>query len=181
VTTIVAKVTPTKVQIGSDSLVTATRKYSHPQMVKVVERGPYIIAGAGLSSFCDVIQHIWKPPAPIASDRADLYHFVISRVVPSMKDCLKNNDLKWDKDNDDDETQFAFLIAIGGEVFDIADDFAVCLDSDGIYGIGSGSSLAIGALKAGASIKKALEIAADKDPYTAAPFIYFEQERWTVK
>ena len=96
-----------------------------------------------------------------------------------MKDCFKQNDYKWDKDESDDETKFAFLIAIGGEVFDIADDFAVCLDADGIYGIGSGSSLAIGALKAGASIKKALEIAADKDPYTAGPFIYFEQEKWT--
>jgi len=177
VTTILAKITPTRVHIAADSLVTATRKYSHPQMAKIVERGPYIIAGAGESAACDIIQHIWKPPAPIAADRADLYHFIVSRVVPSMKQCFKDNDYKWDDDKDD-ETKFAFLIAIGGEVFDIADDFAVCLDSDGIYGIGSGSSLAIGALKAGASIKKALEIAADKDPYTAGPFIYFEQEKW---
>jgi ATP-dependent protease HslVU (ClpYQ) peptidase subunit len=178
VTTIIAKQTPTKLLIGADSLVTSVRKYSDPRMAKITERGQYLIAGAGESAACDIIQHIWKPPAPIAADRADLYHFVVSRVVPSMKACFKENDYKWDDDKDD-ETKFAFLIAVGGEAFDISDDFAVCLDADGIYGIGSGSSLAIGALKAGASIKKALEIAASKDPYTAAPFIYYEQEKWT--
>ena len=176
-TTIVAKTNATKVLFGTDSLVTATRKYTHPNMVKIVERGPYLIAGSGESAACDIIQHIWKPPTPITADRLDLYHFVISRVVPSMKDCFKNNDYKWDEK--DGETKFNFLIAIGGEIFDISDDFAVCIDIDGIYGIGSGSSIAIGALKAGASIKKALEIAADKDPYTGGPFYFYEQDKWT--
>ena len=73
-TTIAAKVTLTKAIIGSDSLVTSTRKYSHPQMVKVVERGQYLIAGAGLSSACDVIQHLWSPPNPTDKDKKDLYH-----------------------------------------------------------------------------------------------------------
>ena len=148
-------------------------------MVKVVERGQYLIAGSGLSSACDIIQHIWTPPKPQPSDKEDLYHFIISKVVPSMKLVFKENEYKWDEK--DEETKFAFLIAIGGEVFDIADDFAVCLDADGIYGIGSGSSLGIGALKAGVSMKKALEIAANKDPYTAAPFTYYEQAKWTSK
>lgn len=176
-TTIVGKVTPTKAVIGADSLVTSNRKYVHPQMVKVVERGQYIIAGAGLSSACDIIQHLWSPPNPTDKDKKDLYHFFASKVVPSMKRAFKDNDYKWDEDKDD-EGSFAFLIALGGQIFDISDDFAICLDIDGIYGIGSGSSLAIGALKAGASMKKALEIAANKDPYTAPPFMYYEQEKW---
>ena len=176
-TTIAAKVTSAKAIIGADSLVTSTRKYSHPQMVKVVERGQYLIAGAGLSAACDVIQHNWIPPTPTDKDKKDLYHFFASKVVPSMKRAFKDNDYKWDEDKDG-ETNFAFLIALGGEVFELADDLSICLDSDGIYGIGSGSSLAIGALKAGASMKKALEIAANKDPYTAPPFMYYEQERW---
>ena len=94
--------------------------------------------------------------------------------------CFKENDYKWE-DKDDDDTKFAFLLGVGGEVFDIADDFAVSLDSDGFYGIGSGSSLALGALKAGASMAEALAIAAEKDPYTAPPFIFMEQEKWISK
>jgi ATP-dependent protease HslVU (ClpYQ) peptidase subunit len=175
-TTIIAKVSKSKVEFGADSLVSSSRKYSHPNMVKIVERGPYLIAGSGLSAPCDIIQHIWKPPTPIQADRSDMYHFVISRVIPSMKDCFKYNEYKWDESNE--ETKFNFLLAIGGEVYDIGDDFAVCIDAGGIYGIGSGASFAVGALKAGATIEKALEIAAEIDPYTASPFHYYEQERW---
>lgn len=175
-TTIIAAQLPNKVLFGADSLVTSTRKYNHPRMVKISQRGQYIIAGSGLSSFCDVAQHIWNPPAPTAADKKDLYHFVIAKLIPSMKQCFKDNDLKLDDDKDED-TRFAFLIAIGGEVFDIADDFAVSLTSSGFYGVGSGSGLAIGALEAGASIEQALEIASRHDPYTAAPFLLMEQKK----
>jgi ATP-dependent protease HslVU (ClpYQ) peptidase subunit len=176
-TTIVAVQYEDKVKFGADSLITATRKYSHPRMAKITQRGQYLIAGAGESAACDIAQHIWVPPKPLVDDKKDLYHFMISRVVPSLKQCFKNNEYKWDS-GEDEEARFAFLIAIGGEVFDIADDFAVCMDSDGIYGIGSGSSLAIGALKSGATIAKSLSIAASKDPYTAPPFTYFTQNKW---
>lgn len=175
-TTIVARQFPDRVVIASDSLITGIRKYSHPRMTKITERNGYLIAGSGLSSFCDVAQHIWFPPEPTRQDRKDLYHFVISRVIPSLKQCFKDNDLKLE--DKDDEDRFNFLIAVGGEVFDIADDFAVSLDADGVYGVGSGSPLAIGAIKAGASMQTALEIAAEKDPYTAPPFIFREQKKY---
>jgi ATP-dependent protease HslVU (ClpYQ) peptidase subunit len=48
---------------------------------------------------------------------------------------------------------------------------------DGIYGIGSGSKYAIGALYAGADWQWALEIAAINDIYTASPFKYYEQNK----
>ena len=173
-TTIVAIQYEDQVVIGADSQVTATRKFSHPRMVKVSERGQYLIAGAGLSSACDIAQHIWIPPKPTVEDRKDLYHFMIAKVVPSLKQCFKDNDFRLEGDKDE-ETRFAFLIAIGGEVFDLADDFAVSLDDSGHYSIGSGSSLALGALAHGATIEEALEIAAKKDPYTSAPFYFYKQ------
>jgi len=173
-TTIVAIQYEDQVVIGADSQVTATRKFSHPRMVKVSERGQYLIAGAGLSSACDIAQHIWIPPKPTVEDRKDLYHFMIAKVVPSLKQCFKDNDFRLEGDKDE-ETRFAFLIAIGGEVFDLADDFAVSLDDSGYYSIGSGSSIALGALAHGATIEEALEIAAKKDPYTSAPFYFYKQ------
>ena len=175
-TTIVAKQYADKVVIGADSLVTASRKYSHPKMAKITERGQYLIAGAGLSAACDIAQHIFVPPKATAEDKKDLYHFMIARFIPALKQCFKDNDFKLE-DNDDSETRFGFLVAVNGELFDISDDFAVCLDTSGIYGIGSGASLGIGALKSGKSIRRALEIAAENDPYTAAPFLIMEQAR----
>lgn len=173
-TTIVAVQHKDKVVIGADSLVTSARKYNHPAMVKISERNHYLIAGAGEVAACDIAQHIWNPPTPTAEDRKDLYHFMIAKVIPSLKKAFKDNDYKWDKE-DDEETKFAFLIAVEGEVFDIADDFAVCLDSAGFYGIGSGSSVALGALRQGATIEDALKIAESVDPYTGSPFIFHTQ------
>jgi len=175
-TTIVAVQDKDGVRFGADSLVTATRKFNHPRMVKISQRGQYIIAGSGLSSYCDVAQHIWNPPSPTVGDKKDLYHFVISKVIPSLKQCFKDNDLKLEDDKEE-ETRFGFLIAVAGEVFDVGDDFAVSLDSSGIYGVGSGSSLAIGALSAGASLEWALKIASKYDPYTAEPFLFMEQKK----
>jgi ATP-dependent protease HslVU (ClpYQ) peptidase subunit len=175
-TTIVAVQYRDKVVIGADSLVTASRKYNHPAMVKISERNGYLIAGAGEVAACDIAQHIWIPPTPTTADKKDLYHFMIATVIPSLKKAFKDNDYKWEKE-DEEETKFAFLVAVNGEVFDIADDFAVCLDKSGFYGIGSGASAALGALRNGATIEESLKIAEAIDPYTGSPFLFHTQEK----
>ncbi len=116
---------------------------------------------------------IWQPPRPQGGEWSDLYHFMIAKVVPSLKACFKENEYKWDVE--DDESKFCFLIAIGGQVFELADDMSISLTDTGFYGVGSGSSYAIGALEAGASLSEALEIAARNDAYTSGPFLYYTQ------
>ena len=179
-TTIIAVQYDDKAVIGADSQTTGAtgRKASHAQMVKVTQRGDFIVAGSGECAPCDIAQHIWVPPVPTAKDWNNLYHFMIAKVVPSLKACFKENEYKWD--TEDEEAKFSFLVAIGGEIFEIADDFSVCLDSKGFYGVGSGSSYGIGALSAGASLAKALKISSDNDAYTSAPFIYFNQPKRKV-
>ena len=175
-TTIIAVQANQSVLFGADSQVTAPngRKYSAKQMVKISQRNGYIIAGSGECAPCDIAQHIWMPPTPTVKDKKDLYHYVIAKVIPSLKQCFKENDYKVNPD--DDENAFSFLIALHGQLFEIADDFSVSRDDSGFYGVGSGSSYAIGALHAGASIEQALTIAAKNDAFTSAPFIYIEQE-----
>ena len=173
-TTIVAVQDVHGVHFGADSLTTTSRKYNDPRMVKIVEQGQYVIAGSGLASYCDVAQHIWKPPTPIRADRSNMYHFVISRVIPSLKNCLKDNDLNFDFEENDG---FDLLLAVGGEVFCIDQSLSICLDESGIYGIGSGADYAIGALATGVSIEHALNVASRLDPYTSAPFQYVRQEK----
>jgi ATP-dependent protease HslVU (ClpYQ) peptidase subunit len=176
-TTIVAVQYQDKVSFGADSQVTSGsgRVANHSQMVKISKRGDFIIAGSGECAPCDIAQHIWNPPAPKVVDLNDVYHFMIAKVVPSLKQCFRDNDYKFD--TEDAETKFAFLIAVGGEVFEIADDMSVSLDSKGFYGVGSGSGYAIGALAAGATITQALKIASDNDAFTSAPFIYYNQPK----
>jgi hypothetical protein len=173
-TTIIAVQDKDGVKFGADSLTTTSRKYKDPRMIKISEQGQYIIAGSGLSSYCDVAQHIWKPPTPIRADRANMYHFIISRVIPSLKNCLKENNLELEIK---DDNGFDFLIAVGGEVFYIDQSFSVCLDESGFYAIGSGADFAIGALAFGATIEEALEVASRFDPYTEGSFQYVNQEK----
>jgi len=178
VTTIIAIQKDDLVMFGADSQTTAPngRVYSHDKMVKISQRGNYIIAGSGECAPCDIAQHIWEPPLLSAKDSKDIYHFMIAKVIPSLKQCFKENDYKLEDDSDD-ETRFAFLIAIGGTVFEIADDFSVAMNRSGFYGVGSGSSYALGALHAGATPALAMKIAAENDAYTSAPFIWKTQKK----
>lgn len=178
-TTIIAVQHKDMVRFGADSQVTASngRIANHPLMVKISQRGDFIIAGSGEVAACDIAQHIWVPPTPKVSDLTDVYHFMIAKVIPSLKACFKEQEYKWNEPDPDGEARFAFLIAVAGEVFEVADDMSVVLDSKGFYGVGSGSSYAIGALAAGAKIEDALLIAAEQDAYTSGPFMYLTQHK----
>lgn len=178
-TTIVAVQHDDKVTFGADNQVTGGngRVYRHVQMAKISKVGEYIIAGAGEVSACDIAQHLWTPPPPTTQDKKDIYHFMIAKVIPSLKEAFKAHEYKWNEQDEDGETKFSFLIAVAGEVFDIGDDLSVIMDARGFYGVGSGSSYAIGALASGKTIKEALTIAADYDAYTSGPFLYFTQEK----
>lgn len=178
-TTIVAVQYRDKVAFGADTQVTAPngRVANHSQMVKISKRGEFIIAGSGEVAACDIAQHIWQPPKPTASDLTDIYHFMIAKVMPSLRQAFKDNEYKWNEADPDGETRFALLIAVGGTVFDIGEDLSVILDSKGIYGVGSGCSYAIGALAQGATIEESLKIAAKYDAYTSAPFLFMEQPK----
>jgi ATP-dependent protease HslVU (ClpYQ) peptidase subunit len=179
-TTIVAVQYDDKVIFAADNQVTGDsgRRYNHPDMKKIVQRGEFLVAGSGEVQPCDVIQHQWTPPKMTAKDCDDVYHFMIVKVMPSLRKCLTDNGYDFNEGKGDgkaDENRFNFLIAVCGEVFDVADDLSVCRSADGIYGVGSGSSYAIGALHAGARPKKAVEIACKLDVNTSGPIQIVEQ------
>jgi ATP-dependent protease HslVU (ClpYQ) peptidase subunit len=180
VTTIVGVCKNGNVIMGADSQVTdGTRKNNHVKMEKITKNNGYLIAGSGDSQPCDILQHIFIPPVPNTNERKDLYKFMITKFVPAMRECLEENG--WKPDREDKDSGFSMLFAFDGELFDIGDDFSVLLNSDGIYGVGAGSQFAIGALYAGASVEKALEISANNDVYTSGPFQIVKQQKQTKK
>ena len=178
-TTIVAVVKNGNVTMGADAQVSdGSRPNRHPKMEKISKVNGWLIAGSGDSGPCDIMQNMFVPPVPSIKERENLYKFMIVKFVPAMKECLEENG--WKKDNEDKDAGFSMLFAFDGEVFDIGDDFSVLLNSDGIYGVGNGSQFAIGALYAGASVEKALEIASNNDIYTSGPFQIIKQQKQTV-
>lgn len=175
-TTIIGIQEPDGCLIAADSRTTTEkgRPYTHPITTKITKRGKFLIAGAGTTQPCDIVQHIWKPPT-IPANTKDMYHFMITTIIPSMRECLKDNGFIPSTDSDDYD--FLFLIAVNGTIYEVDDSYSVLMRDDGLYGIGSGSPYAVGALAANANWKKAMQVAAKNDVYTAPPFIVHRQEK----
>lgn len=177
-TTIVGIQKDDRAIIAVDSRVTDDngRIYSHPNMMKYAERGSFIIAGSGEVLPCDIIQNMWTPPRLLAADKANIYKFMITKVVPSMREILSKNGYNFDEEHDKKEGErFHFLIACNGELFDVDQELSVTRDARGYYAIGSGGDYALGAMFAGARPLEALRIAAEVSVYTAEPFYEVEQ------
>jgi ATP-dependent protease HslVU (ClpYQ) peptidase subunit len=179
-TTIVAVQYKDKCVMAADNQVTSEggRRYNHPDMKKIAKRGAFLIAGSGEVQPCDVVQHMWNPPKLSLKDSDDIYHFMITKAMPSLRKCLTDNGYDFNEGKEggkSGEGRFNFLMAVSGEVFDIADDLSVCRSADGIYGVGSGSDYAVGAIHAGAKPEKAIQIAAKLDVNTSGPIQVVEQ------
>ncbi len=159
--------------LAADSRTTGEtgRPYSHSKVQKITERGEFLIAGAGDPQACDIVQHIWEIPEFVEDE--DAYKFMITKVAPSIRTCLKENG--YEKDKDDKDGGFVFLFAFRGTLYELDETFTVSMTDSGIYGIGSGSKYAIGALQAGAEWEEALAIAEKNDIYTCKPFVTFSQ------
>jgi ATP-dependent protease HslVU (ClpYQ) peptidase subunit len=180
-TTIIGIEYEDKSVIVADSRITddGGKVYSHPLMKKIAQRGALLIAGAGEVSPCDIAQNIWIPPMFTAKDKKDPYRYIIVKAMPSLRKCLIDNGYNFDEPHDKakEGLRFQFLIAVGGELFDVDQDLAVMKSEDGFYAIGSGGAYALGALYAGADAIAAMEVAARISAYTAAPYDTQEQSK----
>lgn len=149
--------------------------YSHPGVKKIAERGPFLVAGSGEVLPCDILQHIWEPPALTKADKEDVYHYMIAKAMPSLRKCLMDNGFNFDETKTD--TRFQFLMAVNGELFDVDDELSVSKSDTGFYTAGSGGPYAMGALLVGADAYEAMEAAARISAFTAPPYISKEQIR----
>lgn len=158
------------VVLADSRVVGDTKIYAHPDMVKVVTNGNFIIGTAGDVRAIQVILHSWKPPSTTSKDKDNLFAFVINKVVPSLKQLLIDNGILDSKPSDKD-FELYILLAINGNIFEIDSELSVSRNNVGYYAIGTGGDYALGALYAGATPETAIAIAAINDSKTAEPFI----------
>ena len=165
-------------EIAVDSRVTDDNGliYSHPDMMKFAERGAFVIAGSGEVSPCDVAQNMWIPPRLLVEDRKNIYKFMITKAMPSLRKCLTENGYNFNESTDKNEGErFHFIIACNGELFDVDEELSVIRKDTGIYATGSGGQLALGMLHFGASPLEALSKVSELSAYTAPPFYIIKQ------
>lgn len=144
--------------LAADSITNGDRSYEHKDITKITEIGEYVLAGAGVSRYCDIITYGWQPPV---YDNTNEYTFMVSKFIPEMRKAHEETGYTL-KDDDG----FEFIVGLKNNLYYIAEDYSVLRTKTNIYGIGSGAAYAIGALSAGADIKQAIKIASKYDIHT---------------
>ena len=155
-TTILGVQTKNGFTIAADSQVTLDdRAYIHSSMPKIVQVGDYVIAGSGNSRYCDVVLFAWEPPV---YDGSEPYKFMVSKFIPELRKVHESTGYTLK----DDDT-FSFIVGLDGRLFQVSEDYSVIVTETNVYGIGSGSSYAIGAYVATSSINTAMNVAKKLD------------------
>ena len=174
-TTLIAYQGPDFAILGADSQVTdGDKRIISPSTPKIVKLKKYLLAVSGDCRPGDVLTYNWTPPA---FDGTNPVTFMGRKIIPSIIAAFKLQGFDYTKEG----ISYSYLLAFAGNIFEIGDDLSVTQSEDGLYGVGSGSAYALGALAgqlpnlaqpqwAQAQILEALEIASKYDINTAPPF-----------
>lgn len=129
---------------------------------------------AGRARYGDILAYTEVPkihPADLKSEDFDARGWLITEAVPAWIHGVKSAEsTHLDKE---DWPDGGALVVLAGKIFEVYSDFTVNEVLE-FGGVGSGSDYAVGALAAGKSVRKALEIAADLDPYTGGDLIAYK-------
>lgn len=165
-TTIIAKRNEDgTVDIAWDSQATAGNRKGHADKVEEINEQLHL-GVAGDSRFGNILRFAGLDPAhpdEFKKDSFDALEYLVACAVPTWIKALRDAEhLHKEKE---DWADGHVLIAMKGRIFMIYHDFSV-VEVSSFGGIGSGSSYAMGALANGATVERALEIAAELDPFT---------------
>jgi ATP-dependent protease HslVU (ClpYQ) peptidase subunit len=132
--------------LAADSMTTYTdRPYVAKGCDKIVKVGEYLVAVAGDAIAGDILNNLWQPPKVIKTQDPD--RFMMIRVLPSIKQTL--TEAGYDpapKNKNDDDSGWDALVCFNGKLYQVSDDYGYMRDDKGLYGIGTGGALALGAL-----------------------------------
>jgi len=168
VTTIIARKNSNgTVDLGADSLSSGgTGNTSSSKLTEINEQ--FWIGVAGRTRYSNVLGYISVPSihkSDFADPNFDVRGYLITKVVPAWVEGLKDS-FGSIPEQKEDWPDGVILVAIKGRIFEVCWDFTVTEALGDAWGIGSGSPYALGAMAAGKSVEKALEIAAELDPGT---------------
>ena len=146
--------------IAADSMTTYDDKpYYAKGMDKAVRKGDYVFAFAGDAVAGNIAEFLWTPPKIIKTMSLDA--FMQIKVLPSLRDAMKEHGYEPDAIKDPN-AGFDALICLSGIIYEIDEEYMWSRDDRGLYSVGSGGQLALGALATGFSKNsmKAAEFAA---------------------
>lgn len=162
-TTVIAVEKPSGVLIGWDSQVSAgDEKFdAHVQSgSKMFQHGSVVYLFTGTLRDKNILKYADLPSPD--DDCSDFDRWVTNALAPAIRESLKDNEATT-TDNEQRLMESALLLVVAGSVYSFEEHFGWSRRADGIYSAGSGEQFAKGALKAGANVGKALQVAAQCD------------------
>ena len=160
-TTVVAVRKGGQVEFGCDSQVSWGGR-AHHGVAKVVANGCVTFGFAGSSRILDIMEFMLIPVRAVGvSDR----EWIISVFVPAVLRAVKEVDAPRVKDGQVD-LEGRVILFVGDTLGYLAGNLSFVGEPSGVLGVGSGADFALGALAAGASVTRAVEIARELDMYT---------------
>jgi ATP-dependent protease HslVU (ClpYQ) peptidase subunit len=144
-TCIVGLVDEGKVYIGGDSAgVNGNWDLTVRADSKVFFTGPFLMGFTSSFRMGQLLRYAFVPP-PHQPD-VDLYRYMTVDFINAVRDCLKTGG--WAKKDGEKESGGVFLVGYRGHLFEIESDYQVGEAHDAYMAVGSGDSVALGALYA---------------------------------
>ena len=141
---------------------------------KVFIKGEFIIGFCGSFRMGDLLKHTFSIPDP--SGTADPDSFMVNQFVDSLRDCLDTENKKGGLTGND-RLFPSILVGFKGRLYNVEGDYQCGRPEDGYDSVGSGSSVAVGAMHGTKSISSprkrieaALTAAARNDAAVRPPF-----------
>jgi ATP-dependent protease HslVU (ClpYQ) peptidase subunit len=140
---------------------------------KVFQKGDIGFGVCGLPKVMDALQHAIE--LPIQADRDDGKGFLVSAVVPAIREGLKSLECT-EEHNGQQYFHGAMLVAYRGHLYQLEGNFQLVEAANGFDAVGSGGEAALGSLRAtkkmGAKKRclEALKVSAENNAGVAPPF-----------
>jgi len=128
--------------IGGDSAGLCGLSLSVRADAKVFRNGGYLFGFTSSFRMGQLIRYALSLPEP----DGDLDRFMVTKFVDGLRDCLKSGG--WARKEEEQELGGTFLVGVRGRLFTVYDDYQVAKAADGYAAVGSGDSVALGALYA---------------------------------
>lgn len=137
------------VVIGCESRTTLDGgRYMSTISKKVVERDGMLIATAGGSRGANILHYGWKAPK-LPPAGVDLDEWFTATLIPSIRTEFTNSGFEVKREDGEAAKHGGdYLISVRGQLYYLFEDYSWEKDINGIYVIGTGGELALGALEA---------------------------------
>jgi hypothetical protein len=146
---------------------------------KVFKNGDYLMGFTSSFRMGQLLRYSFNPPVP--EEGEDLNKFMATKFVDEVRKCLKNGG--YAQKNNEEESGGTFLVGYKGHLFEIEDDYQVCISVDNYNACGCGDQIAKGALygleymnlNPTMKVNRALEAAEKFNAGVRSPFVIISE------